>query len=93
MIAHTLRHILRTDDLQVGLPSKMHMVNRKMAAKPLQQPMCLWLFCFLIIEIAFIKTENIENVLNVPQVLLPFASKSTKPTTFLLKAYRGCFRW
>ncbi|XP_047146809.1 nuclear pore membrane glycoprotein 210 isoform X1 [Hydra vulgaris] len=34
-----------------------------------------------------------ENTLNVPQVLLPFATKESKPTTFVLKAYKGCFRW
>ena len=34
-----------------------------------------------------------DNALNIPQVLLPYIPKESKPTTFTLKAGKGCFKW
>ena len=65
-------------------------MEEKMAAK---LPVLLIALLISYWNIYFAAASSHENALNVPQLLLPYVAKGSEPTTFVLKALKGCFKW
>ena len=51
------------------------------------------IFFLFILGLNYIVGNPHDNALNLPQLLLPYAAIGFKPTTFQLRALRGCFKW